>query len=337
LRKALGGEVVADFQTIEAQADDPEASVGAPLLEVYVPIRDVKTGEVLVVVEFYQLALDLAADLADARRASWLLLISVFGLSGALLFFIVHAGSRLIARQSEQLQAQLIQSQALSKNNVALRKRVAQAAQRSTEQSEKIMQRIGQDLHDGVGQYLSLIGLRLDSLELGQSKDAETVKQSLANAMSELRGISRGLSLPDLATLNMQDCIARAVSDHNRSFGSDVTLSDDTSTPIQTSYATKLCLYRFLQESLANAVRHANATHITVSVATDLTWINVTVSDNGCGFDPKEKAVVREDGGQGLLGLLDRAATLGGDVIVNSERGVGTQIQLQLPILGDQT
>lgn len=337
LRKALNGEVSSEFQTLQAQAGQPEATVGVPLLEVYVPIRDVNTGEVLVVVEFYQRAEGLAEALAVARRDSWMLVLQIFGLSGALLFVIVHAGSRLIERQRTQLQTQLVESRLLSQSNEALRKSVSQAARRSTAQSEKIMQRIGQDLHDGVAQHLSLASLRLEGAGLGPSKDAETMKQSLANAMTELRGISRGLALPDLATLDLGGCVARAIADHNKSFGSEAKLIDEVSTLIETSYATKLCVYRFLQESLSNAARHAIASEINVEVTVDSTWIDVTVSDNGRGFDLHEQASVRDDGGQGLLGLSDRAATLGGEIDITSNPGNGTQIQLHLPILEDQT
>lgn len=336
LLTAWSGEVASRFETLQVEADHPESTLGVPLLEVYVPIRDTFTGEVLFVVEFYQRAEDLAEAMATARSDSWMLVSSIFGLSGALLFFIVHAGSRLIQRQREQLQSQLTESRLLSANNEALRKRVSQAAQRSTAQSEKLMQRIGQDLHDGVAQHLSLASLRLEGAGLGQTKDAETVTQSLANAMTELRGISRGLSLPDLATLDLKGCVTQAVNDHNKSFGSDARLADVTDVTIDASYAIKLGVYRFLQESLSNASKHAQASEIVAELTVEDSWINVAVSDNGRGFDTAIPAAVRDDGGQGLLGLADRAATLGGTVEVKSELGKGTRICLHLPITENQ-
>ena len=332
LLEAWSGEVASQFHTVQAQSDHPEATIGVPLLEVYVPIRDVKTGDVLFVVEFYQRAEDLAEALVLARRDSWLLLSGIFGVSGILLFGIVHAGSRLIANQREQLRSQLAESRKLSSNNEALRKRVSQAARRSTAQSEKIMQRMGQDLHDGVAQHLSLASLRLEGAGLGPTKDAETVKQSLANAMRELRGISRGLSLPDLAMLDVKDCAAQAVNDHKKSFGADVKLSNQVLQDIDTSYEIKLGLYRFLQESLSNASRHAQANEIAVELSVDSGWINVIVMDDGHGFSAATPAAVRDDGGQGLLGLADRAATLGGEIEITSELGKGTKIGLRLPI-----
>lgn len=337
LLMAWSGNVSSQIQNIEIQADHPESTLGVPLLEVYVPIRDTNTGRVLAVVEFYQRAEDLVADLREARNDSWMLVLKIFGLSGAVLFIIVHAGSRLIERQREIVKAQLAESQRLSKHNDALRERVTQAAQRSTTQSEKIMQRIGLDLHDGVAQHLALAGLRLEGAGLGPSEDAETVNQALSNAMTELRAISRGLALPDLATLSLNDCVVQAITDHNKSFGSSATLASEADEGMEVSYATKLCVYRFLQEALSNAHRHANATSVTVHLCVEEGEIKVIVSDNGQGFEPQSQSGLREDGGQGLIGLGDRAATLNGQIEINSALGAGTEIRLLLPLAEETT
>ncbi len=337
LLRALSGEVASQFQQIEVEAGHPGSTLGVPLLEVYVPIRDARTGNVLVVVEFYQRAEDLATQMQAARNDTWMLVLKIFGGSGALLFIIVHAGSRQIERQRELLKVQLGESQRLSQNNETLRQRVAQAAQRSTTQSEKIMQRIGQDLHDGVAQHLSLASLRLEAAGLGPSEGAETVKQAIASALTELRAISRGLALPDLATLSLKSTAAQAVTDHNKSFGSDATLLDATDRGIQAPYATKLCVYRFLQETLFNASRHAEATVIVARLFVEGDQIKVSVSDNGRGFDPQSQSGLRDDGGQGLPGLADRAATLNGHIEIKSEPGAGTEIHLVLSATEDMT
>lgn len=333
LLKAWSGDVSSQFKNIEVQADHPESTLGVPLLEVYVPIRDANTGRVLAVVEFYQHAEGLAEDLREGRNDSWMLVLQIFGLSGGILFIIVHAGSRLIERQREMVKSQLAESQRLSKRNEALRERVTQAAQRSTAQSEKIMQRIGQDLHDGVAQHLSLASLRLEGAGLARSEDAETVRKALASAMTELRAISRGLALPDLAKLSLNDCMTQSITDHNKSFGSNATLASEAAESIEVPYATKLCIYRFLQETLSNAHRYAQATSITVRVSSEEDQIKVIVSDDGKGFEPQSQMGLREDGGQGLIGLADRAATLNGHIEIDSATDAGTEIRLILPLM----
>ncbi|MBJ3762101.1 sensor histidine kinase [Maribius pontilimi] len=332
LLAAWSGEVVAQFQNIQVEAEHPGSILGVPLLEVYVPIRDGRTGQVVAVVEFYQRAEDLAAELAQARRDSWIVILQVFGISGALLFGIVHAGSRLIERQRHQVDLQLEESRLLTRHNETLRKRVAKAAQRSTAQSEKIMQRIGQDLHDGVAQHLSLASLRLEGAGLGPSPDAETVSHSILVAMKELRAISRGLALPDLASLSLSDCARQAVDDHNKSYGASAVFTDATGGQLSVPFATKLCVYRFVQEALANASRHAQATDIRVRLSSRGGELDVTVRDDGIGFDASTAPGLRDEGGQGLPGLSDRAETLGGRVDIASRPGAGTRIALFLPL-----
>jgi signal transduction histidine kinase len=159
--------------------------------------------------------------------------------------------------------------------------------------------------------------------------------QSLKNAMKELRGISRGLSLPDLAKLDLSECAAQAVTEHNKAHGANAQFVDQSVGSVDVNDAIKLCVYRFLQESLSNAARHAIASSITVELNVEEDWIDVLVSDNGRGFTPDELPGVREDGGQGLLGLSDRAATLGGAFVITSHPGNGTQARLRLPIWED--
>jgi len=113
LERAWEGEVAAEYQ--EAQLRDPDAGV-----------------------EFYQRAEDLLEDIEAARRQTWYIVSAVFLVSGALLFGIVHAGSRLIGRQQTGLQQQL-------RENEELQQGVAAAATRSTSQADRVMQRIGLD------------------------------------------------------------------------------------------------------------------------------------------------------------------------------------------------
>ncbi len=335
LRAAWQGTIAASFEDLDGLEDAGEAALGIPLLEVYSPIHEVWTGEVIAVAEFYERAEPLANELADARRQSWLVVIAVFATSGLTLFGIVRAGSLLIERQRGELQHQLTESQSMFTQIVALKERVTTAAQRSTAQSDRVMQRIGQDLHDGVAQHLSLASLRFEEADPTHKGNAETVRQALDTAMAELRAISRGLALPDIDQLSINSCVARAVDDHRKAFHSNVQLEDRLGQQLSQPYAIKLCVYRFVQEALSNASRHAQATSINVVAELVNDTLSVSVKDNGLGFDTEVPIEVREDGGQGLSGLKDRAATLNGHIEVISDAGSGTEIRLQLPLSED--
>jgi signal transduction histidine kinase len=253
-----------------------------------------------------------------------------------LLYGIVLTGGRLIASQRQQLQAQLKETEAISAQNVALRQRAVSASSRAIAQAERTLRRIGSDLHDGPAQYMALASLRLDSAlpqDGQQNKDAEQVKNSLKQALVEIRTISRGLALPDIDELDIKRLTLRAVQE----FGN---LSDlETSVKVlcnpketELDYAQKLCIYRFLQETLANASKHARADMVEISIKCAASSISIAIKDDGLGFEISVALKLRSDGGQGLLGMIDRAESIGGTVDILSQPDIGSTIRLTLPL-----
>ncbi len=331
LLTAWEGRVAASFEELNDDEDAREAELGIPLLEVYSPIRETWTGEIVAVAEFYERADTLAEELRDAKRTSWLIVATVFATSGLLLFGIVQAGSRLISRQRKELETQLAESQRVSAQNTLLKDRVVAAAQRSTAQSDRVMQRIGQDLHDGVAQHLSLASLRFEAANPQDESSASTVRQAMNTAMTELRAISRGLALPDIEQLGLGATLNRAIDDHQSAYNVEVANGVDVPDGVEVPYPIKLCAYRFVQEALANATRHAEATVIRVQASVASGTLSVRVEDNGKGFDVSSISNVRLDGGQGLHGLRDRAETLDGSVVLTSAPGKGSIVKLILP------
>lgn len=328
LANAWNGEVAAELESVELHTVTDTVSIELPLVGIYVPIRNLVTGDVVSVFEFYERAEIIVSDLAQARQQTWLLVWGVFLASGGVLFGIVHTGSRLIERQQRDLRLKLAE-------NTELKDRVAEAAVRSTTQADRVMQRIGLDLHDGVAQHLSLLALRLDGAGLTESEDAETVRTALANAMQEIRSISRGLALPDIENLGAKEIVAQAVEDHRKAFGAKVSFEADEQTATQISFPAKVGLYRLTQELLANIHKHADAEIVRVSLTQSNAHLELLVSDDGAGFDPEGQGL-RSDGGQGLIGLRDRLLTLAGTLDITSKPGEGTNVLVTLPNDGMQ-
>ena len=335
LRQAWSGQVAAAFEDLNDLEDEAEAALGIPLLEVYSPLRQAWTGDVIAVAEFYEAAEKLDADIKSARRNSWLIVGGAFLASGVLLFGVVQAGGRTIRVQRQSLKDQLQTTEKISAQNASLRQRVVAASSRATAQTERAIRRIGSDLHDGPAQYLSLASLRLDAA-LGHqdtpSKDATLVREALDKALDELRIISRGLALPDLDGLDLPSLMNRAVEDHNRQTGLIVQVDLSASEDISLNYAQKLCVFRFLQETLSNATRHAKVDAVSVTARSPQGNLMITVSDEGRGFEADVPRHVRTDGGQGLFGLTDRAESIGGHLVIDSKQGAGTTLTLTLPI-----
>ena len=91
-----------------------------------------------------------------------------------------------------------------------------------------------------------------------------------------------------------------------------------------------MTLLRAAQEAIANARRHAAASHITVTLTYYPDEVSLDVTDDGCGFDPSE-ALKR--GGLGLIGMRERAEALGGSLAIESTPGEGTAVAVTLPAI----
>jgi signal transduction histidine kinase len=334
LRRAWEGEVAARFEGLGEEENAAEAALGLPLLEIYSPVRRVWSGDVIAVVEFYEVQNSLAGDLAAARRQSWMIVAAVFALCGLSLIGIVRAGGRTIEQQRVRLQAEVAHSREVAHQNAELRQRAVSAAARAAAQTERTLRQVGADLHDGPAQYLGLAALRLEralpATGEGQA-EAEAIRGALTSALAEIRGISRGLALPDLDRLTLAEAVHRAVEAHPRP-GIPIAWTGPADPGLGPS--ARICVYRFLQETLSNAARHAPDAPVEVAVAVGDT-VTVTVRDRGPGFDPTSIAV-RPDGGQGLAGLRDRAESIGGEIDIDSS-GAGTTLRLRLPLEGGTT
>ena len=189
-----------------------EAELGLPLLEVYSPVREAWSGEVIAVAEFYEVATACATTWPTPGWEAGSLVSGAFLTSGLLLSGIVRSGGRTIERQKSQLRAQVAESRDFARQNAELRLRAIGAAARATAQAEKNLRRVSADLHDGPAQYVALAAMRLDAIvpdSQAAREEAAAVGKALQSALSEIRAISRGLSLPDLDSLGLERSPAR--------------------------------------------------------------------------------------------------------------------------------
>lgn len=332
LLAAWRGEVAASLDDLNHDEDISEANLGLSLLEVYSPIHEVFSGEIIAVAEFYERAEPLQRELQDARRTTWLVVGSVFLASGLLLIGIVRAGGRTIEEQRQNLQTQLAESNQLAAQNNALRRQAITANLRATAQMEQTIRRVGSDLHDGPAQHLSLAALRLDSAfdETATSGTRKEIRSAIDKAMYEIRAISRGLALPELEDLDMAGLVRRAVSERETQSGHSIDVTFLGSKPKDLGYTEKLCVYRFLQEGLSNALRHSGDKAVKVEINGSPKVFQVRIQDHGTGFDVQHAFRLSTEGGQGLIGLKDRAESIGGTLSIESTKGHGTTLTLSI-------
>ncbi len=330
LKRAWNGDISGSFEELDHAESAAEAALGIPLLEVYSPIRELWSGEIIAVAEFYERADQLELDLAKARRTSWLVVGSAFLASTIVLYSIVAIGDKTIRRQGSLLKQRLTESERMADQNALLRSRVVEASERYATQTDRFLKKLGAELHDGPAQYLSLAALRLDAAFSERPKEAEEIQQSLQKSLAEIRAISRGLSAPDIDNLSLVDVVKRAVEDHSEHSPLRPDISFQGSRTPELSLSDKLCVFRFLQETLSNAARYAPDSRCSVTCEVQNDRVTIQVEDDGPGFDGAEETALRDDGGQGLLGLRDRVESIGGRFEVASRPGEGTTVAMTL-------
>jgi signal transduction histidine kinase len=326
LRTALDGEVFSEFDKLEGEEHLVEKKSGHAFLEIYSPIRDAKTGEVIGSAEFYEPASVFLSELQKVRVSSWVVVATVTMGMLALLFLIVVRGSAQIERQRKTLDDQVDELSRLLAANTLLRNRVDEAAQQTVTLNERYLRRISSDLHDGPAQLLGFAVMRLEAIRKGKGRDDDEglIRRSVVEAIDEIRSISRGLQLPELEGLSGKEVSQRAIRAHELHSGAKV--EADLAEVKVISQGVKICLYRFFQEVLSNASRHSGASRIKASVETVDEMLVIRVEDNGQGFAPDLSG-----NGLGLAGLKERAASLGGSLRVKPGAGGGTVVEMVLP------
>lgn len=328
LQAAWQGRVSAELAHTGDAENAHEAAMGVPLLEIYSPVREVWSGKVIGVVEFYEKADALMADLSAARRNSWATVAVVFAAIALILWGIVARGSRTIEHQREAMQAQVAELAELSDHNRALRLRVQGAAGRSAALHDQVLRQVGADLHDGPAQLLGYAALRLDGLPVAGAAAPRLaeVDRAVKDAIREIRSISRGVSLPDIATRSPRAIVEGLAEAHRARSGAEVRVDcADTGLP-PLDVAEKTCLYRFVQEGLNNAWRHAEGKGQAVRLAMAGEAVVLSVRDAGPGF-PVGRA---NPDGLGLAGLRDRVEALGGTFEMRNAAGGGAELRMTL-------
>ena len=198
--------------------------------------------------------------------------------------------------------------------------------------------RIAAELHDGLSQSLSIIKNRA-MLSLAKHHDQEhaleqlrEISEASTGAIDEVKEIIydlRPIQLDRLGLTGAIEDIAEKIAEINNLRLSKNILDINNVFPRQTENS----IYRIVQESLNNVVKHSQATSIELTIRRSRNEIMIVVKDDGAGFEPEGvKANRAKLGGFGLTGMSERAKLLGGQTLIESARGKGTTVRIVLPI-----
>jgi signal transduction histidine kinase len=335
---ARAGDVAAEFDADSHEEDVYERAAGEPLVEIYAPVRAKDSLRVIAVSEFYLRGEQLAKDLREATALSWIIVAGVTLLMLTALSVIVYGGSRTIQQQQRQLTQQIGELEKLLTHNEELRQDLQRSNCRIAESNERILQRVGADLHDGPAQLLSFALLRLnkflppaDAVAGGnRGEEIRRVRNALKDALMEVRNISTGLSLPRLGQASLHDTIALAVALHEDQTGSKVKLHT-RKLPDVVPDSCKVCAYRFVQEALTNAYRHGGGRGQKV-MAEGGDKLVISVSDQGPGF----RSDLDDTAGLGLTGMRARVEAVGGELIIEPNTNPGARLTARFNFASSQ-
>ncbi|HSO70386.1 MAG TPA: sensor histidine kinase [Arachnia sp.] len=200
--------------------------------------------------------------------------------------------------------------------------------------------RLRRDLHDGLGPSLAALGLQVDGLRnriraLGpEATDGELValRSGIQLTVAEVRRVVEGLRPPALDELGLSGAVQqlayRLASQSESAEAGPVTI--DASVNLddlpELPAATEVAAYRIAQEALTNAIRHAGAARVWLSITVESQYLVVQVCDDGHGD------IRPRDGGVGLSAMRERAEELGGSLEIAGEPAAGTMIRARLPL-----
>jgi signal transduction histidine kinase len=195
--------------------------------------------------------------------------------------------------------------------------------------------RLARDLHDSVTQSVFSLGMLAQAARTQHARAPERLGPTLdristlaQEALIEMRSLLFELQPAALAEQGLASAIERLVAAMR--LRGDLTISCTAESNLRLHPDTELALFRIAQESLANVIKHARATNVSVSITTPSTSLILTVTDDGVGFDPMAPLTQSPDGargGMGLRSMRERATKAGIALDIRSTPGVGTRIE----------
>ena len=198
-------------------------------------------------------------------------------------------------------------------------------------------ERISRDLHDNVGAQLTYIITTLDNVALKMRKPGnaevaqgkiETLGGQARHTMQQLRESIWAMNSTSISTGELgrktQELMLQLAENHEQVQWQVKTETGDR----LLSPSVAIQLFRIVQEAIANAFRHAQARRIAVHITGENDFLQVTITDDGTGFDPSAE----KPGHFGMKNMPQRAAQIGGMFSIQSEKGKGTTITIRIPI-----
>ncbi|WP_158855895.1 sensor histidine kinase [Lunatibacter salilacus] len=245
------------------------------------------------------------------------------------LFFVLLSGIFLMFMMSGFIVAIVVvhrQRQVKNKHRIELMKADYEKTLLNVEKEirEETLLYVSQELHDNIGQMLSLTKLVLANPEPSAVLEG---KKLINQIIKEVRSLSKSINRDYLKDIKFGDFLSEELEKIERSgFCQTALIPADSSVEISDDNK-KLILIRVVQECLNNAIKHASPTWIKIQINHTAPLLELSINDDGVGFDTQQYSQ-----GLGLRNLQSRMNAIDGDISFQSELQKGTQIKISLTV-----
>lgn len=202
---------------------------------------------------------------------------------------------------------------------------------------ESERRRLARDLHDDTGQALTALKMSLEITRNELSSDADHTAERLNDAVAladdtleKLRAISHNLRPPTLDTVGLNSALEGLCKVFTQRTQMPVSYVGMDTTEI--SNPIDICLYRILQEGLTNCAKHGQVSHVEVSLKRNDDVVQLSIQDNGQGFDLADTLSDQNETGIGLIDMQERLESLNGRMNVYSKPGAGARLVATIPL-----
>ena len=250
--------------------------------------------------------------------------------------YVLQQYSQALVHKLEEKNAELAQANQTLKQTEELLRALTQ---RVMQVQEAERGRVALELHDTISQMLCAVLFRsqvladkLPARNRLAKGEAIKLREMISKTVEEVERISRNLRPIVLDHLGLAAGLQDASTEFTNQTGVSVKLACVELTR-RLPADTELALYRILQETLKNVEKHARARHVMVHLTKPGNIVQLTINDDGIGFDPAQHPARRKGkGGLGLVGMRERATYVGGTLTVKSVRRGGTEIEIRIPL-----
>jgi signal transduction histidine kinase len=233
----------------------------------------------------------------------------------------------VIEAENERARRAALRTQMLARNTIR------------TQEHER--ERIAHDLHDSLAQELSLATLEAELIERNVNDSPAEAHETLRKLKARLRGsidwirnLAYELRPAEIDSVGLAGAVTMFCRQQSDGAGPDITWDIDAEVE-RIPAERAIDLYRIVQESVTNAVRHARATQLAVTLHVRTGQLVLTVADNGVGIAGTELGMNGKRRGLGIAGMEERAAMLGAELAIRPAGERGTEVRLSMPLEAD--